>query len=150
MDGNQAINRIPPAGSARDYVTYAIASPFETHYRPATCEEVDCEAHASGWVTRLDLTTDLGQQQGRYIQDQSNRRYKAVKTGEIVEITFFPGQQCFAQHRVALDRPAVFLLRGGDHRGNPTGERPVMLDPDQWVDDFANHQLKLVDQIEKG
>lgn len=143
-------NRIQPAGRPDQYKTYSVISPIETHTRPATCQEVECEAHQRGWQTQIDVSTTLGQNQAAYIQHRAGRKYSVVQVGDLVTLTFPAGQQCFAAHRVALDRPAVFLVRDGDHRGNPRGTDPILRSPDDWVDDFANHQLRVQAQIDKG
>ena len=65
--------------------------------------------------------------------------------------TFEPGQDCFAQHRVPLERDPLFLVRGGDWRGNPTGLQPYRHHRgEDWVDDFADHQDRIARQIERG
>jgi len=63
--------------------------------------------------------------------------------------TFYPGQQCFTQHHVS-DRPQMFVVRDGDHRGNPTRRQRIHSQGKFWVEDFAEHQAKLAEQIEKG
>ncbi len=141
-------------GQPADYKTYAIASPIETHTREASCEEAECAAWQNGWVTRVDTSTDLGAQQAVYIESKVHDRTFHVKPGpdvDIREYRFPAGQRCFAApHRVALERPAFFIVREGDFRGNPRGLPPVARSVDDWVDDFATHQDKLRDQIEKG
>lgn len=151
MFGQQP-NRIQPAAPASLYKTYAIASPVDTHTRPGTCEEAECLAFQHGWVTRVDTSTELGKQQSEYVESKVHGRvYKQQEDGPIVAYRFLPGQQCFASpHRVALERPAFFIVRDGDHRGNPRGTAPVSRSVDDWVDDFANHQAALRDLQEKG
>lgn len=135
------------------YKTYEIAAPRSTHFRAATCAEADCRYHVNGWQTAVDESTDLGKQQAYYIRNQSGRRYSEDRnlTPGLTLFTFEPGQTCFAadRHVVPLDRPALFLVRGGDWRGNPTGEL-VRRSADDWVDDFATHQDKLATELQKG
>jgi hypothetical protein len=146
----QHTNRLSPAGQPADYKTYAIASPIETHTRAATCQEVECLAYQNGWITEIDVSTTLGQNQAAYIQHRSGRSYSVEQNGSQVKLTFPAGQECFHPHRVALDRPAIFVVRDGDWRGNPRGTSPVIRTPDDWVDDFANHQISVANQIERG
>lgn len=139
-------------GGPADYKTYAIASPVETHTREGTCEEAGCLAWQNGWVTRIDRSTPLGKQQAEYIESKVHGRvFKQQEDGPLVQYRFAAGQSCFASpHRVALERPAFFIVRDGDFRGNPRGTEPVARKVDDWVDDFANHQQHVKDQIEKG
>lgn len=140
-------------GSPADYKTYAIASPVETHTREGTCEEAGCLAWQNGWVTRVDTGQDLGHKQFCYLDSGvSGRTYTLTwESPTMAVFTFAAGQSCFASpHRVALERPAFFIVRDGDFRGNPRGTDPVARSVDDWVDDFANHQINLKDQIEKG
>lgn len=147
----QAINRILPAGRPQDYKTYTVSSPISTHTRPARCEEVECDAHANGWVSSIDVSTDLGQRQAVYIRLHSGRHVSSIEeTGTIVKFTFPAGQQCFADHRVSLERPALYLVRGGDWRGNPLNVPTTQRTASEWVDDFATHQQRVADAVKKG
>lgn len=144
--------RLPPALAAHEYVTYAVASPVETHTRPASCVEVDCTAYGFGWRTTLDVSTELGARQAQYIRLHSGRKFttSAGESENLVVFTFPAFQQCFAEHRVTLDRPAFFVRRDGDWRGNPRGTQPLRMSADNWVDDFATHQARLRTTIERG
>jgi hypothetical protein len=149
----QQPNYIPPAGPPGAYKTYSISSPIETHTRPGTCEDAGCLANRHGWKTTIDVSTGLGKRQHDYIESKVHGRHFTVEWTSIDMVTYtFPaGQVCFAApHQVALERPAFFLVKDGDYRGNPFGTRPVRRDVDDWVDDFANHQQALHDRIERG
>ena len=54
---------------------------------------------------------------------------------------FTEGQRCCgsAEHRVQY-KPALFVVRDGDWRGNPTGRTRTHVRPEDWVEDFAEHQ----------
>jgi hypothetical protein len=57
---------------------------------------------------------------------------------------FAAGQQCFASHKVSLERPEFYLVRGGDWRGDPTGLGAQLFSgPDPWVNDFGEHQDRI-------
>jgi hypothetical protein len=144
------INRIMPGMPIGSYKTYALRAPIQTHYRRASCAEVDCSAHQNGWVTKIDETTSLGQQQAYYIRNQSGRAFKEERDGAITKFTFFQGQQCFKYHVVQLDRDPILIVRDGDWRGNPTGNVRRHVSTVDWVDDFANHQQQLADRLERG
>lgn len=137
----------------QNYQTYGIARPIDTHFRPATCAEINCPNHTYGWKTLIDEATDLGQRQAYYIRKQSGRGFTEYREGAITVFVFDAGQRCFNSddHKVALEREPIYLVKGGDSRGNPRGIAPrIHTRGDDWVDDFANHQLKLVDQLNKG
>ena len=161
MNLSETAFRLDPIMDPRGYQTYQILAPVQTHTRPASCEEVDCEYWRNGWITRVDTSTPLGARQANYIRLHSGRRFTTGfgLDGEedthddvfaLVMFHFPPGQQCFTQHRVPLDRPATFLRVGGDHRGNPTGERVKHSSAEDWRDDLGEHLDKIRDQRERG
>lgn len=136
------------------YRTFGIAAPQATHWRPATCAEVDCANWANGFRVTCDLRTQLGVDQARYIRDKAGRHFTHAFTDDsrVITFTFPAGQQCFIAHRLPLGRPALFVARNGDWRGS--GRRPlerrVFDRPDQWVDTFAEHQDKLATAARRG
>lgn len=143
--------RIAPQGPVRAYKTYKISSPITTHYRAASCEEVDCEAWKRGWTTRVPFGGDLAD----YVTSgKHGRRYREVTGLGEAERTFmfYAGQACFqsGEHRVSLERPALYVVRDGDWRGNPTGHSRLHARPEDWVEDFALHQQGIADRVERG
>jgi hypothetical protein len=142
--------RAPPGLPAHAMKTYQIASPVQTHTRPAVCAEVECQAYRVGWSTAVDVATELGRKQAQYIRMHSGRAFEVVIVGTVVTFTFPAGQRCFTQHRVPLERPALYVIRDGDWRGNPRQTEPVRVGPDAWVDDFANHQDRLKTVFDQG
>lgn len=146
------VTRVTPNIPVQFVKTYAIVSPTETHTRPGTCEEAGCEAHRRGWRTAIDESTELGEQQAFYIRRHSGRKYQEVRhSATSVMFMFEAGQTCFAQHRIPLERPAHFVVRGGDWRGNPLGIRPRLhVRAEDWVEDFATHQQSIVDVKQRG
>ena len=144
------LSRIQPQMGAAAYKTYEVRSPLATHFRKATCAEVECPHYLNGWRVNWDnLTPDL-----RHAVTTSGRKYRL----EVVSATeswlvFEAGQDCFraSQHRTRVDRPPLYLVRDGDWRGNPRGTKARLHQrPDNWVEDFAEHQQKLSDEIAKG
>lgn len=134
------VNRFAPALPAHLRTTYRIAQPLATHTRMATCEEVGCATQAGGWSSLIDESTALGQDQANYIRTKSGRQFTEARTeAGLTDFRFPPGQECFLEHRVDLDRPAFFLREGGDHRGNPRRERLIHSSADAWADDFGSH-----------
>lgn len=149
-------NRITPAIGAGHYKTYAIDSPVSTHTRPASCAEVDCEHHREGWSTRVQAGDHADFVRAVCRGEADGIRRHAIEQPEAdghVLFIFDAGQPCFRQgeHRVPLDRPALYLVRGGDWRGNPAGIPTVVHSgPDAWVNDFGDHQDRLSRAIEGG
>lgn len=142
--------RLDPIGPADAYKTYALAAPISTHRRPASCVEVECDAWRHGWISLIDVSTDIGVQQANYIRLHSGRSFTASEVGTLVTFTFPSGQTCFGEHTVLLEREPIYSVRDGDWRGNPTGRTRRHVRADDWVDDFANHQQQLADRLERG
>lgn len=143
--------RIHPKAGPEAFKTYQIVAPVSTHYRDATCREVECEGWRNGFVSTIDASTELGLRQANYIIKQSGRSFTWKQAGAMVTFTFPAGQACFrSPHKVPLERDPLFIVKGGDYRGNPAGIAPVRRTADDWVDDFAAHQQKVIDVIEKG
>lgn len=152
-------NRPTPKAPSWAYKTYVIKAPLRTHWRKATCKEVECKAFRKGWKTVVPVDSP----QAQYIRTMSERIYKeypAVSHDEttqaevpLVGMTCFdfpPGEQPFASpehdnHRIPLERDPLFIVRGGDYRGNPTGYRRRHTKPEFWVEDFAIHQQHRAD-----
>lgn len=130
--------------------TYQLRSPLTTHWRNALCQDVDCDAYANGWQTTLDLSTELGVEQAKYIRFKSGRHFTVEEHLPLVTLTFPPGQQCFRPHYVPLEREPTLIVRDGDWRGNPTGYRRVHTRVEDWIDDFANNQISVAEGIENG
>ena len=136
------VNRLEPALPAQHMKTYSIVAPKGTHWRKATCAEVDCTAHAKGWKTVVDESTDLGARQAAYIRNTARKGHRESREAGLTVFTFSAGTTCFTEHEVRTDRPEIYLVKGGDHRGNPRGDRTERT-PEAWVDDFASHQDRL-------
>lgn len=157
----QRIFRVPPALPAAAMKTYSITAPHSTHFRPATCTEVNCPQQLLGWETVIDEATDLGAAQAGYIRRECAadgaapaavgvRRYTETRSPEGLTVFTFPaGQRCFAQHQTRLDKPEIYTVRGGDWR-QYMGDLHRYQRADQWVDDFACHQQTLADRLARG
>lgn len=144
------LSRPQPLMDATAYKTYEMRSPLSTHFRPATCAEVNCPHYLHGWRVHLEaLTPDLVD-----AARKSGRRYREEHIAEgQTYLVFEPGQPCFktTQHRARIDLPPLYIVRDGDFRGNPRGTRARLHQrPQDWVEDFAEHQQAIADEIEKG
>lgn len=136
---------------ASNYQTYQVIAPRDTHWRIATCEEVGCQHGENGWKTVIDETSNLGQMQAHYIRRQSGRKFTEERGQDgMTTFSFASGQPCFKQHKTKIDRQEIFLVRGGDSRGNPTGFRRTHTRPEDWVDDLQENQDRIRSAIERG
>lgn len=143
-------NRIMPRVGPEAYKTYQVAAPLSTHWRKATCAEVDCEQHEHGWRVRVEgLPPEM-----LHAAKTSGRRWREEQIAEgETWLLFEAGQACFkaSEHRIRVDRPELFLVKGGDFRGNPHGiPTRQHANGRDWVDDFGEHQQRVADQREKG
>lgn len=132
------------------YKTYAVTSPLSTHFRPATCQEMSCPHYVNGWRVRVEgLPPELV-----HAARASGRKYveQSVAEGE-TWLVFEAGQPCFraSDHRTRIDRPPLYVVRDGDHRGNPRHTKARLhQNPAHWVEDFATHQQAIADAIKEG
>jgi hypothetical protein len=139
--------RFEPNMPVGAYQTYSIKAPSDATVRTA-CESVGCPAWRHGWESAIDESTELGQRQAAYIRQQAGRTFREMRTeAGLTVFRFEPGQRCFAEHGT---RPELYLVRDGDWRGNPTGRQRQHTRAVDWVEDFGEHQLRLVDQQKKG
>jgi hypothetical protein len=147
--GAAQLNRITPKLPAAAFKSYSWRQPLATHFRKVTCAEFGCKAYRHGWVTLVDVSTELGQRQYHYITHDRTRRHHEEKTGTgLISFTFPPGQEFFAgspqhEHRRPIGYDPVTLVHGGDFRGNPRQTPSRVMRPQDWVDDFATHQETL-------
>lgn len=141
--------RAPPKMETHRYKTYQIAAPVGTHYRKATCAEVNCEAYRNGWTFReADLDSRL-----LYIVTHSGKKWTRKRLTDDGDwyLVFEAGQSCFAapSHRVSLERPELYLVGRGDWRSYVPREAR-RLSPENWLDDCRTHQATLAAEIAKG
>ena len=143
----QPLNRPVPRLDPQHFKTYEVSRPRSTHFRLATCAEVDCPNRARGWKSIIDVSTSLGQKQASYIRLHSGRAFEATGHGEMITFTFPAGQNCFSEHMVPLDREPVFRKLDGDWRHYSNAQQLRARD---WLDDFGEHQERLAAQRERG
>lgn len=141
---------IVPRLAPNHFKTYEIIAPLSTHYRKATCAEVECAQYVNGWKTIVPSDSP----QAQYIRTQSGRKFteKRGESAGLAEFAFAPGQQCFGsdRHRVSLEREPLYVARGGDARGNPLRERRVHANAGDWQEDFAGHLDRIKKQSGEG
>jgi len=141
--------RLEPQMPAHAYTTYSVKSPIATHWRKATCEEAGCQAHAKGWRVRKEtLTPEL-----LHTATKSGRKYSVLSVGPgETYLVFEAGQPCFAASPPPLpvDRPELYIVRGGDWRGNPRGESRTHTKAEHWLEDLHEHTDRINRAIEAG
>lgn len=99
--------------STRPGEHFLYSRPVETHFRKATCREVECTHHLMGWKTVVDTATNLGQMQAAYIRHQTGRHFTEQRAGEtLVEFIFPPGQMCFREHKLPTGKPPSYFIGG--------------------------------------
>ena len=140
------VNRIMPNGPVGAYQTYTVTSPLDRWVRSA-CADVLCAAWQFGWRTIVDEATPVGREQAAYIRQRSRRTFTERPAGALTEFVFDSRQRCFAEHRT---RPEIYVVRGGDWRGNPTRQRRTHQRAADWVEDFGEHQQQVADQVSRG
>lgn len=115
--------------------TYILAKPLSTHWRKATCREVECPHWLMGWETRIDESTEMGQRRAGYIRRESGRAFTEVREGGLTVFSFPPGQRCFRNHQLPLERNAVpIILQNGQRR---------TVEGDAWIEDFNNTSYRI-------
>jgi hypothetical protein len=135
--------------------TYELRAPVRSHFRKATCKEIDCPAYLYGWATTVlagsdDESTVLKAASG--VVDGLRRYWtRQPEAGGFVRYVFLAGQACFAasSHVVTLEREPLYVVRGGDWRAD-TGLIRQHTAGEFWVEDFAENQGRLATHIERG
>lgn len=138
---------VNPAVGPQHYRTFKISAPIKSHWRKATCEEYECDGYVHGFVTTVDVSTDLGQRQYHYLTHDRSRRYSLQHVGEsLYKFVYGPGFRCFsmADHRVPIGRPPMLLVAEGDWRGNP---RQIPTRVHSRVEDWVDHYQTQADRV---
>lgn len=154
IQGAVQLNRHIPKRGPESFKTYTTVAPLSTHWRPATCEEVDCPDYLKGFVTTVDTGTELGQRQFHFLTHDKKRSYSMQNVGAgLFKFVYKPGNICMRwnEHRLPIGRPPLYLVRGGDWRGNPrrvptVRHRTVA----HWIEDFSIHQDMIATAIQRG
>jgi len=134
------VQRLDPVLPVRAMQTYKVSRPAATHSRPATCEEVECPDFVKGYVVRLPRGDDriaLLREAAAGRVDGLKRSMADVTGIDSAEQVFLMNGPCLkaTQHRVPIDRPEIYLVRGGDWRAN-LGLIRKHARPEHWVEDM--------------
>lgn len=133
------------------FKTYQVASPSSTHRRKATCAEVECVKRARGYRAQFDVSTATGRANAHMVEGLKGRRMWSRRVdGSLVTYTFPAGQDCLDVHTVPLERAPLFIVKGGDHRGDPRQVGRRQLRQADFVDDWATHQDNLANRVSRG
>jgi hypothetical protein len=140
---------IEPRMDPQFYKTYQV-SVRSDDWRPATCDEVDCDHYLHGWRVRVEGTAaDL-----LHAARTSGRRFREERIADgQTWLHFEAGQPCFRAitHRTRIGKPELYIVRDGDRRGNPRGTKARLHQRlADWQDDFATHQQTLADAQARG
>jgi len=127
----------------RNQQFFRIRRPLATHWRPATCKEMDCPHYLNGWKTIVPFDSP----QAEYIRNGSGRHFTETREGDIAEFVFPPGQTCFASadHQRRVDRPDIF------ERVPRLGAAPLAhARPEDWVENMGEELDATRRIIEQG
>jgi hypothetical protein len=148
------LNRIPPQGRPEFYKTYSWNRPLSTHWRQATCEEVRCDDFVNGFLLTIDISTKLGAKQYHYLTHDRERSYTIDEVGLYIRNFIYPpGTRGFAgdkhDHRLPVGREPLLSVRAGDWRKYlaPAYRHAYI---DDWVEDFAENQNRIVEIQKRG
>lgn len=138
--------RLDPVMPVHSYKTYQFSQRPDVLIKVA-CEQIGCPAWANGWETTVDEATDHGRTAAHYIRTQAGRTFRESRTAAGLTVFRFDSRQrCFAEHK---SQPETFGVWGGDWRQNLGTIRRHSRGID-WVEDFAEHQDRIAEQIERG
>jgi len=153
MTMTRQINRVTPRIPTQFMKTYAVRSPLNTHFRSATCAEIDCPDYIHGWYLKIEGTPD----NLIHAAKTSGRRFTIGELwngqGEAFQALIFEaGQECFrsSTHVKSLDRPEFFFAGRGDHRSFSTRRAMKFARAEHFVDSFATHLDRLKQDLERG
>lgn len=142
------LNRIVPKAPTRLFKTYGMRI---IEREPVSCELAECPRWPTGWAAVVlansqDEATIEAACRGEI--DGIRRRWESatVQPDGFVRYVFPPGQPCFRASTHSIPLTARYTLRDGDWRGNPSGRIVTTNNAQTWIDDFGEHQQRIVDQ----
>lgn len=144
------LNRLPVQAPSTMYQTFGIRAPKATHWQPATCEEVSCEYYTRGFKVSVDESKPVGSGNAAMLRADKTRTVREYRDEFGMTIFEYPiGTKCFGTHTKRKEEPEIFIVRDGDHRGNPKGTPTrTHTKPEFWVEEFAETQEKIIQRIE--
>jgi len=142
---SQQLFRPQPAVPASVMKTWQVIRPRER----STCQATGCRAYLNGWRTVVDAD------KAEMVRHLTGYQFSETRLPEgLYEFTFPAGQECFigraGKHSRPMDDRSRLIERDGDWRGNPTGRVREHVRADDWVDSFANNQIRVAEVAERG
>lgn len=112
--------------------TFRAVRPIKTHFRVATCKEVNCPRFLGGFQSIVPN----GSAQASYMRDDlqmsghfCNRPHQErIHSDGMVAFDFPPGTECFTEHKTLVGRDDLFMIE------TVTARRRVQ--PNQWQDEI--------------
>lgn len=95
---------------------FSILWPLSTHWRQASCREVNCPRYVLGFTVKLDESIESHHGAAEDVRHKYGMEFVEYKDAEgLTTFEFSPGQECFegraGRHRIKLDRPEVLTQR---------------------------------------
>lgn len=147
IGSDKPLVRWAPKMEPKNYRTFGASSPLKTHYRPATCQEVNCQAYANGWSFDVAVLSKAAY----YKVTHAGKHYRKVTLSPTQQyLVFSPEQPCFDSHVVPLDRPEILYTGRGDWRIFNRNHARVIKSADEFADRFGTHVQLLREHIKRG
>lgn len=142
--------RIDPKGPQSAYQTFRVKQPLKTHFRRATCKEIDCERYLKGFKINTDPRTPRGQRQAFLIRQEGIRFVTAKQSDGTVDYIFPAGQSCFEMHFRSLFREPLTAITRGDWRTPRARREPRVMPVGEWLNRFQEHQGAIATMMSRG
>lgn len=130
--------------------TFEVRTPSATHFERVSCEEVDCRDFRDGWVVGFDVEKFSAAQELGRICTRLGKKFTVRRLDNKIIFTFASGQACLNPHRERIDRPPIYIVRGGDWRGNPRGEHRTHRNAADFTEDWQESQAQVFDRAQRG
>lgn len=142
------------------YRQFHILAPVATHWRPATCAEVECAKHVNGFELTFDESDDRpggGREAAAYFRSKYRGLAGFTEWRRPDQATVFrlppglkpPGFE-HDEHRIRIERPEAFVesdtTTGRILRVHDGAEDGAV----NWVEDFATNQELVVRQLDRA
>ena len=116
----------------RDADHWRIETPRSSHYRTASCAEVNCPNYQNGFQIILPTTMIV---QIIAIRESRMQYNEEEMEGGLIRFVFAPGQECFegqaGEHKTNLERDPIFL------------KNRTVQEPEQWKDGIGESLYRL-------
>ena len=122
---------------------FQASAPLATHWRPATCQEVDCEAHLLGFKLVLDEEAHADQIDALRTLRHGRHFTEHHEVEGFIEFRFPAGQRCFKHHTTGIGRDPIML-----HGVNAQVRQHVRAK--DWHEDFNETSYQIQEQRKRG